>query len=193
MTQPQDSIAANVLEHWTDMRQLACAGAMTMMCRPAISLKSWDVRRAMLTRVKRLRKLRGRPLQHPEPVSLTCTHQIFRVLLSMECAAERYTDGHASSAFCNMSYQTSSMCGEDRTSIPAAPSFLQGVLGPKQPEAGVALESLAQLRNEHLCPVVQHGIEALQDALACHKHAGQSGHACTSLRLRDRLRVLGAR
>lgn len=44
---------------------------------------------------------------------------------------------------------------------------LQGVLGGKQSEAGGALEGLTQLWNENLCPMVQHGIQALQDTLAC--------------------------
>lgn len=45
--------------------------------------------------------------------------------------------------------------------------LLQGVLGRKQVEGGGALESLPQLRYEHLCPVVKYGVQAFQHTLAC--------------------------
>ena len=137
----------------------------------------------MLTRVKRLRKLRGRPLQPSKSVSLACTYQIFKVFaeLGMCCRkVHRWTCPISLMCVCNMLSLTSSLCGEDRTSTPASSPFLQRVLSPEETKAGVALERLAQLGDEHLCPVVQHGVEALQDALACHKHAGQSGQSCTS-------------
>lgn len=51
----------------------------------------------------------------------------------------------------------------------AAAALLHRVLCRKDPERGRALEAGAQLRNEHLRPVIKERIQALQDALTCTK------------------------
>jgi hypothetical protein len=47
----------------------------------------------------------------------------------------------------------------------AAAALLEGVLGRKQPELRVAVKRLPQLGDEDLGPVVQQGVEALEDGL----------------------------
>ena len=70
MAMPQDAGWKEVSGQFTLGAMITAHASGQVAGLPEISLRSWEVSSAMLTRVNLFRKLRGKPLQHSRPVSL---------------------------------------------------------------------------------------------------------------------------